>query len=334
MSLRPHPFDSLIAGLRGQASETLDWSPIIGLANHTLLTPSLYAALVQSQQIEKLPEDARNYLRFVAQSNHERNIRLRAQLYEAIAAFNEAKITPLLLKGAVPLFLADDDKMPDRMTSDLDVAVDKSEMPAALACLETLGYQPVDDFRGMARPQDVGLFELRPKREGIIDAFSEEVERAGSVAVIPSLNSRAEHWLLHDLIKEGDFIRGRLDLRHLHDLAKLSTYGEVDWAQIRAALPDRTSCTALDVQTYAMCDLFGVDVPGDDLHGPSIRFHHWRRTYPARHPFAGAPLRILGNLVWGVRRASRLKALSQNGVGEALRRVMQIVFEQRPRAKL
>ncbi len=334
MSLRSYPFDGLIAGLRGRPGETMDWMQIIALANHTLLTPSLYSALVQSQQIEKLPEDARGYLQFVAQSNQERNLRLRAQLYEAVAAFNEAGITPLLLKGAVPLFLASDDTMPDRMTSDLDVAVENSEMPVALACLEALGYAPVSDFRGMARPQDVGLFELRPKEEGIIGASSEKVERAGSTAVIPFPNSRAVHWLLHDLIKEGDFMRGRIDLRHLHDLAKLSTDVALDWKGIRAAMPDRTSCTALDVQIYALRDLFGVDVTDDGSKARSIRFHHWRRTFPARHPVAGAPLRVLGNLVWGFRRASQMDVLSQNGLGDTVRRIFRVVFKQRPRGKL
>lgn len=334
MSLQSHAFDDLIAGLRGQARETQDWTPVIGLANHTLLTPSLYAALVQSGQIEKLPEDARDYLQFVADSNQERNMRLRAQLYEAIAAFNQANITPLLLKGAVPLYLASDDTMPDRMTSDLDVAVDASDMPKALACLQSLGYEPVNDFRGMARPQDVGLFELRPKKDGIVDPDAAKVEREGCVAVIPSPDARALHWLFHDLIKEGDLIRGRLDLRHLHDLAQLSTDVGVDWAKIRAAMPDRAGRTAHDVQMHALRDLFGVDVPGTDPDGPSIRFHHWRRTFPARHPVAGAPLRVLGNLVWGMRRASRLGALGQDGFGDGVRKVWRILFEQRPRAKL
>lgn len=334
MTPRAEAFDDLLAGLRGTARATVDWQAIIGLANHTLLTPSLHAALLRSGQIDALPGDARDYLRFVATCNRERNIRLRAQLLEAVAAFNAAGITPVLLKGGVPLYLAAEGRVPDRITSDLDVAVEPSDMAGALACLEALGYAPADNFRGMARPQDVGLFELRPSKAGVIDPAVERVEREGRYALIPSADARAEHWLLHDLVKEGDLIRGRIDLRHLYDLAELTEQAGVDWRRLRAAMPDRASRRALDVQLYAMQALFGIEVPQAGPQPLSIRLHHWRRTFPARHPVLGAPLRVSGNFVWGLRRLSRLPALGRSGPVEAARRVLRLVFEQRPRAKL
>lgn len=334
MSNRKNTFDVMIAGLRGRACENTEWGPIIALANHTLLTPALYASLILSQEIDKLPEDLRAYLLFVAECNQERNRRLRVQLYEAVAALNALNITPLLLKGAVPLYLNGSDHLPSRITSDLDVAVDKSEMEAAQTCLETLGYTPVDGFRGMARPEDVGLFELRPKHEDPSGALSVVTKSEGVITRIPTPIARAQHWLLHDLIKEGDYIRGRIDLRHLHDLAELSSDSALDWSELRAQLPDQTSRNAVDVQLLALHDLFGVAVPLAGLHRPSIRFHHWRRTFSARHPFAAAPLRVFGNLAWGLRRLPRLKALAKKGPLEAARRILRVVFQLRPRAKL
>ena len=98
---------------------------------------------------------------------------MRAQLLEAVAALNRLGIVPLLLKGAVPLFLSQANQMPVRMTSDLDLSVDAADEAGAQKCLGELGYLPLADARGMARPQDVGVLELRRnsgKRDLALDA--------------------------------------------------------------------------------------------------------------------------------------------------------------------
>src|SRR2546423_2959302 len=110
---------ALIAGLRGRAVSTTDWQSVIALANRTLLTPALFSALVHSGEINRLPDDVREYLRFIHDRNGERNCRLRAQLTEAVTALNRHGIVPLLLKGAIPLFFSDDKQITARMTSDL-----------------------------------------------------------------------------------------------------------------------------------------------------------------------------------------------------------------------
>ena len=162
MTRRVATFDALVAGLRGRIADDTDWTQVIELANHTLVTPALFAALSRSGQIGKVPEEARDYLAFIHDRNRERNLRLRDQLFEGVVAFNRIGIAPLLLKGAVPLFLSDGPAVPDRMTSDLDVAVEEEELSAATDCLRSLGYEPVDDIRGMSRPQDVGPVVLCP----------------------------------------------------------------------------------------------------------------------------------------------------------------------------
>lgn len=327
-------FDSLVEALRGRVTDDLDWSSVIRLANHTLLTPSLFAALVKFETIDKVPVDVAEYLRFLHDCNRDRNQRLRAQLFEAIVEFNAHDIAPLLLKGAVPLFLSDAADLPSRMTSDLDVAVDEAQFETAQTCLETLGYVQAEDFRGMSRPQDVGLFELRPKRAGGPRDLSELTERGSARALIPPPISRAEHWFMHDLIKEGDYVRGRLDLRHLVDLAELSEADGVDWSELRASLADQMSRNALDVQLVALHTLFGIEVPAASLERRTIRFHHWRRMFAARHRIFGAPLRIAGNLVWGARRLSRLPTLARRGPIQASRKIVAFIFALRPRSKL
>lgn len=323
----------LIAGLRGSALRTVDWQPVIALANRTLLTPALFAALVHSGDISRLPDDVREYLDFIHDRNRERNARLRAQLAETVAALNRRDIVPLLLKGAVPLFFSVGNQIAARMTSDLDLSVDPADEESALQCLRELGYLPLTEGRGMARPLDVGVLELRRAREGELQPQA-PVERDGLLAKIPSPQSRALHWIIHDLFKEGDYWRGRIDLRHLHDLAQLAETENLDWTLLRAAMPDRRSRNALDTQLLALHEFFGVAIPFGSTQRPIVRYQHWRRIFTARHPIIGAPLRLVGNLAWGAWRLSQANDLVQRGPVDLGYRMVRTLLESDHQAKI
>ena len=322
--------EALIAGLRGRAVSRTDWQSVIALANRTLLTPALFSALVHSGEIDRLPGDVREYLGFIHDCNWERNVRLRAQLAEAVAALNRRGIVPLLLKGAVPLFLSPASRIPARMTSDLDLSVEAADEAGAQECLGELGYMPLADGREMARPQDAGVLELRRtlrRTQGIEFGPSTLVERDGLRANIPSPQSRALHWIVHDLLKEGDYWRARIDLRHLHDLAQMAESDDVDWTSLRAAMPDQRSRNALDIQLLALHDLFGARVPSEHTRRPMVRFQHWRRIFTARHPVIGAPVRLAGNLAWGAWRFSQSDDLAQRGPVDLARRTARTLLE-------
>ena len=325
--------EELIAGLRGRPVSTADWQSVIALANRSLLTPALFSALAHSGEIDRLPYDVREYLEFIHDRNCERNVRLRAQLAEAVAALNRRGIVPLLLKGAVPLFLSPASRIPARMTSDLDLSVEAADEAGAQECLGELDYIPLAGARGMARPQDVGVLELR-RSQGSGFGPATLVERDRLRAKIPSPQSRALHWIVHDLLKEGDYWRGRIDLRHLHDLAQMAESDDVDWTSLRAAMPDQRSRNALDAQLLALHDLFGVRIPSEHTQRPMVRFQHWRRMFTARHPVIGTPLRLAGNLAWGAWRFSQADDLAQRGPVDLARRISRTLLESDGRSKI
>jgi hypothetical protein len=293
-----HAFDPLIAALRGRPLAGTDWLAVIALANHALLTPALYLALLRAGQLNELPKDVGEYLRFIYECNRERNRRLHQQLLEAVAALNEQGIVPYLLKGAACLFQSAE-RAQGRITSDLDVAVDGAELPKALGCLEELGYLPLEGGRGMARPQDAGVLELRAIRAEFFHRPG-LVERGSLRVRIASAESCAFQWILHDLVKEGDYLRGRIGLRHLYDLYELAESGELDWETLRGLPSDRRGRNAIDTQLCALHLLFGVKIPQECVRRPLARLQHWRRMVSARHPFVGPPLRLAGNLWWCV----------------------------------
>lgn len=325
--------EALIAGLRGGPVARADVRAVIALANHTLLTPALFSSLARSGEIDRLPEDAREYLGFIHECNQQRNLRLRAQLHEAVAALNRCGIAPLLLKGAVPLFLSPDSQLPSRMTSDLDVCVEAAEELRAQTCLEGLGYVELVGDRGMTRPQDVGPLELRRNRASGFQP-PDLVQRKGLLARVHPAQSRAMHWILHDLVKEGDYWRGRIDLRHLHDLAQLAETEDLDWTALRASLPDQTARNALDTQFLALHEFFEIKISAEWAKRPFVRFQHWRRVFTAKHPVMGVPLRLAGNVAWGVRRVSHGDDLGRRGPVDLARRIGRTLFDLDLRTKI
>src|SRR3546814_8250806 len=117
----------LAACLRGEPPAFVDWPAVIGLANRSWVTPALYASLARAHRLEDVPADVRAYLEFIHGRSLQRNLRLRAQLAEAVRTLNRAGIEPTLLKGATLLFTASDDRISARMMNDLDLMVEGAE---------------------------------------------------------------------------------------------------------------------------------------------------------------------------------------------------------------
>ncbi|MGG5887538.1 nucleotidyltransferase family protein [Falsiroseomonas sp. HC035] len=326
--------EALVACLRGTPPENPDWMAVIALANRTLLTPALHDALRRAGRLDALPEEGRAYLAFLHGRNLKRNLRLRAQLREALAALNQQGIEPTLLKGAIRLFRDAEDSLGNRITRDLDLAVEEAEIEAARACLLRLGYRDAIGTRGMERPQDVGMLELRHRPSSLSAGYlrwqhqdrPRLEDREGVRARVPSATSRALHWIVHDLIKEGDYWRGRIDLRHLHDLAELArTEPDLDWRRLRDMMPGRLGRNVVETQLRTLHGLFGTNIPTDLRGGGIARLQHQRRMFSARHPVAGAPLRLAGNLAWGVRQLILARRARQHLPAELMRKVLRIL---------
>jgi hypothetical protein len=56
--------------------------------------------------------------------------------------------------------------------------------------------------------------------------------------------------------------------------------------------------------------------------------------FAARHEVAGAPLRLAGNLAWGVKRARTLGSLAECGTAEFARRVQRTLVGSSSGTKL
>ncbi len=309
--MRPPPVIALASCLRHEPQDEIDWNALIAIANRSWMTPQLLVALRECGAVDAAPGDVRDYLEFVHGQNLLRNRRLRAQLREAARALNACGISPTLLKGAVDIACETGDRLGARMMADLDILVKGAEVEPARAALRAIGYSPLlaDHPPCLARPGDVGAIELHgwpPQRRHYLSLTGIEaapvVTILGSVrARIPPPGLRILQLAVHDHIKEGDDWRGSVDLRHLHDIARMLS-SDVDWPELRAIPRSRRERNALEDSLAMAGFLYGILVPPAPDRTLAQMLRHRRRLTPLLYPRLGMPLRRAGDVAWACRR--------------------------------
>ncbi|MBE0532485.1 MAG: nucleotidyltransferase family protein [Rhodospirillales bacterium] len=303
-----------------------EWTAPLALANAHLVAPSVYANLLEAGRLGDLPKDVRDYLDLVHGCNGERNAALRRQALELIGGLRGAGVPLVLLKGAASLFLDHYRDPAERMLRDIDVLVPRRAAGQAFDVLRDLGYEAEiryppghHAYADFTRPDDPGAVDLHfelvdPK---YILPAGEIWQRARSASVdgheflVPSPTDLMLHHVLHAQIHYlGNFYRGVLDLRQLHEFATLTRhYGAaIDWPFIAR----RMAQYRLDVplQSYALATERLLGLPWPLGKRPGIAAHlHYRRCVAQFHLPALAWLGI----PWGNLRSSfaghRLNAL-------------------------
>ncbi|MFC7536948.1 nucleotidyltransferase family protein [Sphingomonas sp. GCM10030256] len=313
MSKRDDPLRLLAQALRGGLPAPGEWQSVVELASRGWLVPALHLAMERSGHLAAVPREVRDYLELLHDRNRQRNARLRAQLTEAVAAFNDAGIRPVLMKGAIHLFTGPEQALGARISSDLDLAIAPDEFDHAVLALQGLGYRQNGE-REFGREQDAGEIELHmgpsdrsaKYLKGDLRHYSKAAERSGATALIPSATAQALHLIVHDMIKEGDYWRLRLDLRHLHDLAELASRPDgVDWLRLTDMMPDKVGRRAVAMQAAALRDLYAIEIPADlGLANGALVRHRFRKMATTLGT-GGAMARLAGNLSWGTRRMLR-----------------------------
>lgn len=295
---------------RTMAEPSFPWDRLIEVANQAYLTPALEDALCRERRFD-VPADVAGYLAMIAERNRMRNARLRAQLHELVGALNRARIVPVLLKGAAGLFGPIDRYAASRIVTDLDLLIDVERAPDAQAVLLALGYRRIEgravgahavgDF---IRHIDVGAVDLHvcllnePRLLPVEEVLgrSVECEVDGLRARRLSPTDRVLHLLLHDLVQDHGIHDGRLNLRHLHEIAVLvAAASPVRWEEIAARLAPHRLGPVVEVALLATFDIFGMPVPPTIRLSPAARLLAWRALLQLRHPQLARCGEIFGN---------------------------------------
>lgn len=303
--------------LRGQIPAKADWSDILHLANESLITPELFSLLSKDEAVARdLPGEVRAFLEEVHRRNRARNASLFNTLKQAIAALNARDIEPVLLKGCGAWAgdnSASGEPSGDRMVSDLDLLVRRSEGGEAVAALVGAGFLVLEDHQGdddhvvavLGRSQDAGSIDLHhrapaPLGIAVIDdlhAHCRAIDIAGLKARLPRPELQILILSLHDQIHGGNFWMGGFSLRHLIDVAKLTKREPIDWSFLMSACPTRFVRDVVETEILASQRIAGANVSQD---------MHWRLWAQAQYfrlklqyifPALNIPLRWLGRIV-------------------------------------
>lgn len=300
------PVVQLMACLDGRTPEDVDWTEIIAVANRTLTT----GTLAQRQRINgpmALPDDVKSFFAAVHARTLDRDQRMRGQLVEAVACLNRADITPMLLKGAALLAMPGVD-LRGRLLSDLDIMVPPSALARAGEALGKIGYVRQIETSDpsvahiFARPRDAGTIDLhyrlktqRPRFDFARLASCCVLVGVGSgEALLPSPTAQALILILHDQLKDRDYWRGLVDLRHVLDIDALARTPEgIDWDLLDSWFLERQPQTALRTQLVTIEALRGIGVPPRLIRGWWPRLQHRRRMLQARWPALGPIFTLL-----------------------------------------
>ncbi|MXP44974.1 nucleotidyltransferase family protein [Allopontixanthobacter sediminis] len=255
----------------------MDWTPVLALANRTLVTPALAAAL---QGKPGVPTGVHVFLTHIAARTTERNVLMKRQLVEAVQALSNGGVTPILIKGAA--FLATCQPVSvNRLSTDLDLVIPADAAEISWGILQSIGYraQAPSAARGAGlsfeRDSDVGevdihyclrSFENWPTYD-VLEPFCIRTELAGAAILMPSASLHAAILIAHDQLQERDYWRGLIDLRHLVDLREfVAGAGSLDSATLDAFFFTGRSRRALKTQLRTLEQLLPL-APLRNLEG-------------------------------------------------------------------
>ncbi len=295
----------LASCLRGDPSGVTDWDAVLALANNSLLTPAIWSAILANSRQDLLPDDVLSFLGFIHRCNMARNARLRAQLEELVVALNVAGIVPTLNKGTALLAVAST----DRIMRDIDFTVAIHEKQRAQECLLQLGYVPIEAL-GWGRSKDVGAVDLHypPGRYpqywpsgASLSKHSGEIGIGSGRARVLSPTLQAQHWIVHDMLKDGHLWALHIDLRNLFELYRLVKEPQrIDWHELDSLLSDPLGRAMLDAQLLALHSVFGTDIVRSRPIPAWVTWHHNLRSREY-HPLLGRAVQAVGGTAWGIR---------------------------------
>ncbi len=296
----------------------IDWGSVISLANLNLVSPTLWSELQSYGLEQNLPREVREYLGEAHRLNIARNRRLKTQIIEVVSAFNTIDVEPVMLKGAVSLFVKTYQDLGSRMLTDIDILVPRAKAEACWKLLCKQGYCPIEDendydwaksnhLQPLVRRGEYAVVEihrdaLKPHSTGRLFGTSltqtdselitqSLIDSAVTVPVdgltmrVPTSTSRVLHCLLHAGLAEFNAYRsGILPLKSIHELALLQSLfeKECNWDTIAKILRNGGQSRLLHAWVYLAHKLFGSTLPKGWDVTPRMRLHYARCRFQAR----------------------------------------------------
>ena len=274
-------------------SSAVRWPQIVDFVNRELLAPTLWAALSEKSLSSAVPASSAARLRRAHALNGIRNERIRAELEAILRALNAVGIVPVLLKGAVDLYVSRYADPAARVLRDLDLLVLKPDHERAITALAHLKYQVKERAAGwltysndLIRKGALMPVDLQWFISGQRDVLSpEEAWGDSSIHRIGDFEFRtlsSEHQIIHNLLHSELQDRGSdvgfVWLRQLLDFAALCRLHQrsLDWEKVRESFARHGLERVLVGRLYMANRLLGLPMPRGIRPTLGARLHYAR----------------------------------------------------------
>jgi hypothetical protein len=264
------------------------WQALVDLAVAHEVLPALVFALNERSLLPPVPSSLSDEARKTHVTNRllagyrqhlHRQADLKQQLETVLRALNREAITPILLKGALHLTLAQSEWHQARAMRDLDILVPEAEADEVNRILVSLGYHADPD----PRPLDRHLPELRraghagaieihtealsfPARYALTteEVFAQAEPRSFAGVTFRALPAEWHllHGLAHHQLADRGHTRRMLAIKGLWEFSKVGA--EITgqgWSTLMAHAENRDIVDVLSSWSIQSNQLFGLEVP-------------------------------------------------------------------------
>lgn len=222
-------------------SEKVNWEELVWMASSHFVLTAVYSALVRNKLVQLLPEDLALHLSDIYQLNVNRNRHIVEQAHQLIRIFDSKGIEPVFLKGTGHLLQGLYHDIGDRIMSDIDILVSKSDINAAAQALYENGYFHPDDLKdddfgkhhhlpGFENGTCVARVELHyavfphyySKIVSTDEILCEKQKIAGLRTWVLSLRHQMILNFVHDQLADDDLMYKTMQIKGLYDFYLLS----------------------------------------------------------------------------------------------------------------
>lgn len=280
--LRVRGLVALCAALAGHPRADTPWEAVTNLSREHLLESSLWASMKESELREAIPAHLARDLVWAYRRTVVTNVRLRAQLLDAVAALNGEGIAPVLLKGAAYLLDGTFGRPSHRAMWDLDLLVDRSDLAVATGALRSIGYeeQPArtmdsDHERSFRKEGEAVLLDIHfelgelpvtsvfPTEEALTTSTERHEQGIRFRTLAPA--QVMLHGVLHSELQDLNHAVGGIAVRQLYTYSVLAReFGDrVDWELVRVRLAASGLEGVHAAHSHLLRRLFGVESDPD-----------------------------------------------------------------------
>ena len=293
-----------------------NWVALVEQANRERVVTNLHVAFVERGWPPDAPEDLREYLALVYESNATKNRAIRQMALDVAAILVGAGAAFAFLKGANWLLEIADERIGERWLSDIDLVVAPADWTTALGAIEAAGFRPATDpatyerhfhHVPLARSGDVVTVELHRhlgwQRYQLTPDEVVVAARPAPGTRALALSSPAHRFIfgsLHAQLQNMEYTAGQFSLRDLCDIQYLAaTKGDrLDWSAIATFAHDRRLFPYLAASLHLCHRLLGFEIPAPFADSAVARRHAARCLLQHRGDFRPRLTGLAVKIAW------------------------------------